>query len=128
MKDDFEINEDFDSKTISNDRDKDIMISKEGIEVLVTCKFRPKSDVRFNDVERTAAISSLYGVRGLIVTNIGFGKKAVKVAKELGVMLSNKFDIKHKLNFYIEKANSEKELDILETIEEEEKVFLYVYE
>ena len=128
MKDDFEINEHFDSKNISNDRDKDIMISKEGIEVLVTCKFRPSKNIRFNDVERTAAVSSLYNVQGLIVTNLDYSKKAIKVAKELGIILTHKFDIKHKLKFYIEKANYEKELDVLEDIEKDEKIYLYIYE
>ncbi|CAG8596166.1 3936_t:CDS:2 [Gigaspora rosea] len=104
LKDDFEINEHFDSKNISNDRNKDIMISKEDIEVLVTCKFRPSKNIRFNDVERTLQLA------------------------ELGIILTHMFDIKHKLKFYIEKANYEKELDVLEDIEKDEKIYLYIYE
>ncbi|CAG8773721.1 15210_t:CDS:2, partial [Dentiscutata heterogama] len=73
LKNNFEINEYFDSEIISsNDRDKDIMISREGIEILITCKYRPVKNIRFSDVERTAAISKLCKVQGVIVTNLGY--------------------------------------------------------
>jgi len=104
------------------------MVSKEDVEVLVTCKFRLLKNIRFNDVERTAAVSSFYNVQGIIVTNLYYSKKAIEVAKELGVMLTNKFDIKHKLKFYVEKEVEKKELGILENIEKDEKIYLYIYE
>ncbi|CAG8815238.1 12695_t:CDS:2, partial [Dentiscutata erythropus] len=124
LKDDFEINEYFDSNMIVNDRSKDIMISRDDIEALITCKYRPKAKIRFNDIERTAAISEFYGVQGIVVTNLGYGKEAIRVAKKHDIILTHKFDIKHKLNFYIEKEVERKELDILEDIERKEKIYL----
>ncbi|CAG8796089.1 17447_t:CDS:1, partial [Dentiscutata erythropus] len=97
LKDNFEINKYFDSEIISNDRDKDIMISREGIEILITCKYRLVKNIRFSDVEITAAASKLYKVQDVIVTNLGYSEKAKKIAKEYKILLTQKSDIKHKL-------------------------------
>ena len=59
---DFEINECFDSKIITNDRDKDILISEDNFEFLITCKYRESKNIRFDDVERTAANSRFLNV------------------------------------------------------------------
>ncbi|CAG8822644.1 13473_t:CDS:1, partial [Dentiscutata erythropus] len=122
---DFEINECFDSKIITNDRDKDILISEDDFELLITCKYRESKNIRFDDVERTAANSRFLNVQGVIVTNLGYGQKAIKVAKKYNIILAHDFNIKDKLRSYIDKMVERKELDILEDIEREEKISLY---
>ena len=68
--DNYDINESFITKSIYDDRDKDIIVSKEDIETLVSCKFRNKRNIGFDDVERTAITSYSYDVQGVIVTNL----------------------------------------------------------
>ncbi|CAG8796463.1 19018_t:CDS:1, partial [Dentiscutata erythropus] len=122
LEDDFEITEIFNSKIISNDRDKDLIISVYDIDFLVTCKYRPKANIRFNDVERTAANSKLLKIQGVIVTNVGYGKKAINNAKKYNIILTQDFNIKHKLKLYVDKIVEKRMLDILEDIEKEENI------
>ncbi|CAG8808526.1 2066_t:CDS:1, partial [Dentiscutata erythropus] len=100
LKDDFEITEIFNSKIISNDRDKDLIISVYDIDFLVICKYRPKANIRFNDIECTAANSKLLKIQGVVVTNVGYGKKAINDAKKYNIILTQDFNIKHKLKLY----------------------------
>ncbi|CAG8602282.1 9686_t:CDS:1, partial [Cetraspora pellucida] len=114
--DNYDINENFITKTIHDNRDKDIIVSKEDIEALVSCKFRNKRNIGFNDVERTAIISNYYDVQGVIVTNLDYLKKATRAASEHDVILSYPLNLKHRLNFYIENELDKKELDVLYNI------------
>ncbi|CAG8538922.1 8020_t:CDS:2 [Cetraspora pellucida] len=100
-------------KSIHDDRDKDIIAKKEDIETLISCKFRNKRNIRFDDVKRTVIISNYYDIQDVIVTNCDYSKKATKAASEYDVILSYQSNLKHRLNYYIEKELDEKELDIL---------------
>ncbi|CAG8777206.1 2052_t:CDS:1, partial [Dentiscutata heterogama] len=64
--------------------------------------------------------------QGVIVTNLGYSKKARNIAKKNKILLTQKSDIEHKLVFYIKKVIEEKELDILENIEKEKNICLYI--
>ncbi|CAG8777306.1 2542_t:CDS:1, partial [Cetraspora pellucida] len=109
--DNYDINENFITKTIHDDRDKDIIVIKEDIETLISCKFRNKRNIGFDDVERTAIISNYYDVQGVIVTNRDYSKKATKAASEHDVILSYQSNLKRRLNYYIENELNEKELN-----------------
>ncbi|CAG8751352.1 8911_t:CDS:1, partial [Cetraspora pellucida] len=111
--DNYDINENFITKNIYDDRDKDIMVNKEDIENLISCKFRNKRNIGFDDVERTAITSYYYGVQGVVVTNRDYSKKAKKYASDYGIILCDKSNLNHKLNFYIEKELDKRELDVL---------------
>lgn len=89
------------------------MVNKEDIENLISCKFRNKRNIGFDDVERTAITSYYYGVQGVVVTNLDFSKKARKYASNYGIILCDKSNLNHKLNFYIEKELDKRELDLL---------------
>ncbi|CAG8768919.1 7628_t:CDS:1, partial [Cetraspora pellucida] len=111
--DNYNINENFITKHIYDDHDKDIMVNKEDIENLISCKFRNKRNIGFDDVERTAITSYKYGVQGVVVTNLDFSKKAKKYAADYDIILCDKLNLNHKLNFYIEKELDKRELDVL---------------
>ncbi|CAG8658373.1 15516_t:CDS:1, partial [Cetraspora pellucida] len=111
--DNYDINESFITKSIYDDRDKDIIVSKEDIETLVSCKFRNKRNIGFDDVERTAITSYSYDVQGVIVTNLGYSKKATKAASKYDVILTYQSNLKRRLNYYIENELNDKELDVL---------------
>ncbi|CAG8534784.1 9950_t:CDS:2 [Scutellospora calospora] len=108
----YDVNENF-VKKIKDNKDKDIMIGKEDIEKLVSCKFRNKRNIGFDDVERTAIRSKYYNVQGFIVTNLDYSRKAEKNAFKHNIILTYESNLKRKLNFYIQKDLEKKELDIL---------------
>ncbi|CAG8652168.1 5992_t:CDS:2 [Cetraspora pellucida] len=111
--DSYNINETFITKHIHNDRDKDIIVSKYDVETLISCKHREKGNIRFNNVERTSNISNYYDVQGIIVTNLNYTKNARTYASRYNIILCDKSNLNHKLNFYIEKELDKRELDVL---------------
>ena len=111
--DEYDINENFITKYIRNDRDKDLLSTKQDIDSLITCKYMKKGLVNFADIERTANTSKNYDAQGFIVTNTGYSKKAKECAIRNDIFLTLSDNLLHKLNFYVEKQLEEKELDIL---------------
>jgi len=111
--DDYDINKNFITKYIRNDRDKDILSTKQDIDSLITCKYMKKGLVNFADIERTANTSKNYDVQGFIVTNTGYSKKAKDYASKNDILLTHSHNILYKLNFYVDRKIEEKELDIL---------------
>ncbi|CAG8737876.1 5676_t:CDS:1, partial [Cetraspora pellucida] len=109
----YDINENFITKSIHDDRDKDVIVSKEDIETLVSCKFRNKRNIGFDDIERTAIISNYYDVQDVIVTNLDYSKKATKTASKYDIILSYPSNLKRRLNFYIKNELDKKELNVL---------------
>ncbi|CAG8761672.1 6468_t:CDS:1, partial [Racocetra persica] len=97
----YEINEHFTTSTVSNNRDKDMMLNDQVFYVhfLFIYKWCNVRKVYYNNVEQTSAISRIYDVQGVIVTNIGFTKKAIMVAKEHGVILAMLNTLLNKLRF-----------------------------
>ncbi|CAG8825117.1 9268_t:CDS:1, partial [Gigaspora rosea] len=61
--DNFVIDENFITKHIRDDDDKYLLASKEGVEILISCKFRQKKNIGFNNVERTTSMSKQYNVQ-----------------------------------------------------------------
>ncbi|CAG8816156.1 7363_t:CDS:1, partial [Dentiscutata erythropus] len=59
--------------------------------------------VCYNDVEQISAISRMYNVPDIIISNIRFTRKAIRLAKELGVILAMPNTLLGKLRFYISK-------------------------
>ncbi|KAF0409002.1 hypothetical protein F8M41_008419 [Gigaspora margarita] len=82
---------------------------------LLTCKWCKVRKIRYNDVERTSAVSRMYDVQGVIVTNIGFTKKAITVARELDVILA----LPGTLRFRIENVIDDIDTEILSEIIED---------
>ncbi|CAG8711877.1 255_t:CDS:2 [Gigaspora rosea] len=121
VEEEFGINENFTTITVTNDRDKDLMLNDRVFYVyfLLTCKWCKVRKIRFNDVERTAAVSQMYDVHGVIVTNIGFTDKAILVAKELGVILARPDSLLPKLRFRIENVIDNIDTRILSEIIED---------
>ncbi|CAG8443356.1 8364_t:CDS:2 [Scutellospora calospora] len=111
--DEYDINENFIKKYIRDDKDKDIMVSKEDVEKLISCKFRDKRNIGFNDIERTAVTSYYYGVQGVVVTNLDYSPKAKKYASKYNIILSHSSNLKRRLNHFIQKELDEKEFNIL---------------
>ncbi|CAG8800925.1 18209_t:CDS:2, partial [Dentiscutata erythropus] len=85
----------FNTSTVTNDRDKDLMLS-----------------------ERVYYV--MYDVPGVIVSNIGFTSKAVRVARELGVILAVPDQLLAKLRFYVSKIVNQIDTEILSEIMDEE--------
>ncbi|RIB26385.1 hypothetical protein C2G38_2030252 [Gigaspora rosea] len=109
----YDINENFITKFIRNDRDKDILSTKQDIDSLITCKYMKKGLVNFADIERTANTSKNYDVQGFIVTNTGYSKKAKDYVSKNDILLTHSHNILYKLNFYVDRKIGEKKLDIL---------------
>ncbi|RIB24047.1 hypothetical protein C2G38_2169559 [Gigaspora rosea] len=85
---------------IHDDDDKYLLASKEDAKILVACKFHPKKNIGFNDVERTASMSKQYNVQSVIVTNLNYsykskikGKKLNRIKNEELAILDNILNI-----------------------------------
>ncbi|CAG8790131.1 2436_t:CDS:2, partial [Racocetra persica] len=122
VEEEYEINEHFTTSTVSNDRDKDMILNDRVFYVhfLLTCKWCNVRKVRYNDVERTSAVSRMYDVQGVIVTNIGFTEKAIMVAKEHGVILAMPNTLLNKLQFRIRNVIDNIDTEILLEVTEDE--------
>ncbi|KAF0409001.1 hypothetical protein F8M41_008418 [Gigaspora margarita] len=75
---------------------------------LLTCKWCKDRKIRYNDVERTSAVSRMYDVQGVIATNVGFTKKAITVARELGVILTLPGTLRFRIENVIDDIDTEK--------------------
>lgn len=114
--DNFEIDEDFITKHIKNDRDKDLLVYKEDSDFLICCKYRPLKKIGFNDIERIESVARSYNSQPVIVTTTDYSYNAKDLAHNSNIILTYEKNIVKKLNLHIERELNEKELDILSKI------------